>query len=99
MVITNKGEHLKTPIELGKRFVDPESIYGGNTAEEAAKIFLKIIKGEGTWAQNAVVLANAAMALQCTGVYKNYEDAYHAAVASLESGKAFESMQKLISLQ
>ena len=98
-VITNNGEQLKTPEELGKRFVEPQSIYGGNSPEEAAKIFLKIIKGEGTWAQNAVVFANAAMALQCTGMYKMYDDAYKAAVESLESGKAFGSLQKLISLQ
>ncbi len=98
-VITNEGEKIKTPVELGKRFVDPESIYGGNTVEEAAKLFLKIIKGEGTWAQNAVVLANAAVALQCTGEYKNYDDAYHAAVESLDGGKAYFALQKLISLQ
>ncbi len=67
--------------------------------EEAAKIFTTIIKGEGTWAQNAVVLANAAMALHCTGNYKTYDDAYHAAVESLESGKAYQSLQTLISLQ
>ncbi len=98
-VITNEGEKIKTPLELGKRFVEPSGIYGGNTTEEAAKIFLKIIQGEGTWAQNAVVLANAAMALQSTGNYKTYEDAYNAAVDSLESGKANAVLQKLISLQ
>ena len=88
-----------TPEQLGKRMVTAEDIYGGNTVEEAAKIFKKIIKGEGSWAQNAVVLANAAMALQCTGNYKNYEDAYHAAVDSLESGKANQALQTLIGLQ
>ena len=98
-VISNEGEFIKTPVELGKRMVEQHDIYGGNTPEEAAKIFLKIIKGEGTWAQNAVVLANAAMALYCTGDYSTYDDAYHAAVESLESGKAYNSLQKLISLQ
>jgi anthranilate phosphoribosyltransferase len=98
-VITNEGEYIKTPQQLGKRLVEPQDIYGGNTPEEAAKIFLKIIKGEGTWAQNAVVLANAAMALDCTGEYSTYDDAYHSAVESLESGKAYNSLQKLINLQ
>src|SRR6476659_6939919 len=81
-VITNEGEYIKTPQQLGKRLVEPQDIYGGNTPEEAAKIFLKIIKGEGTWAQNAVVLANAAMALHCTGEYINYDEAYKRAVES-----------------
>jgi len=98
-VITREGDKIRTPIELGKRFVEPESIYGGNTTEEAANIFRKIIQGEGTWAQNAVVLANAAMALHCTGIYKKYDEAYHAAVESLDNGKAYEVLQKLISLQ
>lgn len=98
-VITNKGEKIYTPEQLGKRMVSAEDIYGGNTVEEASKIFSKIIKGEGTWAQNAVVLANAAMALNCTGKYASYEQAYSAAVESLESGKSYQSLQTLIALQ
>ena len=90
---------IMTPEQLGKRTVAASDIQGGRTVEEAAKIFSTIIKGDGNWAQNAVVLANASMALHCTGKYKNYDDAYHAAVESLESGKAYESLQKLIALQ
>lgn len=98
-VITNKGESVKTPEQLGKRMVSAQDITGGNSVEEAAKIFVKIIRGEGSWAQNAVVLANAAMALYCTGAYASYDNAYNAAVDSLESGKANSCLQKLISLQ
>jgi anthranilate phosphoribosyltransferase len=98
-VITNQAERIMTPEQLGKRMVMAEDIQGGNSVEDAAKIFKKIIKGEGTWAQNAVVLANAAMALACTGNYASYDEAYHAAVDSLESGKAYTSLQNLISLQ
>jgi len=46
-----------------------------------------------------VVLANSAMALHCTGTYKTYEDAYNAAVESLDGGKAFQCLQKLMALQ
>jgi anthranilate phosphoribosyltransferase len=98
-VITNEGESVKTPEQLGKRMVEPTDIQGGSTVEEAAKIFLKILKGDGSWAQNAVVLANAAMALYCTGNYKTYDAAFNAAIESLESGKAKRSLDKLISLQ
>ena len=97
-VITNKGEYIMTPEQLGKRSVTPQDIYGGNTPEEAAKIFSTVIKGEGTWAQSAVVLANSAMALHCTGAYASYDDAYHAAVDSLDSGKAYGTLKKLIAL-
>ena len=98
-VITREGERIMTPEQLGKRMVSPQDIHGGNSVEEAAKIFITILKGEGTWAQSAVVLANAAMGLHCTGRFETYEGAYAAAVESLESGKANEALQKLISLQ
>ncbi|HEU0228173.1 MAG TPA: anthranilate phosphoribosyltransferase [Arachidicoccus soli] len=97
-IITNNGERIVTPEELGKRQVEASAIFGGTSLEEAAKMFKTIIKGEGTWAQNAVVMANAAMALQCTGKYKTYNEAFEAAVESLESGKAFQCLQKLIGL-
>ncbi len=95
-VITNKGEQVMSAEVLGKRMVAPADIYGGNSAEEAAAIFKKIIRGEGSWAQNAVVIANAAMALHCTGKYTNYETCYQLAVESLESGKAYQCLQTLI---
>ena len=97
-VITRDGEQIMTPTQLGKRMVQASDIFGGNTVEEAAKIFKKIIKGDGTWAQNAVVLANAAMALHCTGKYANYDNAYNAAVQSLESGNAYTALNKLIAV-
>jgi len=95
-VITNEGERIMTPVQLGKRMVSAQDISGGNSVEEAAKIFTTILRGEGTWAQNAVVLANAAMALHCTGKYTNYDEAYNAAVESLESGKANQCLKKLM---
>lgn len=98
-VITNKGEFLYTPEELGKRTVEQQDLYGGNTAEESAKLFTKILKGEGSWAQTAVVLANAAMALHCTGKYGSYNEAYKDAVDSLESGKAYQCLETLIAMQ
>ena len=98
-VITVNGEKIMTPEELGKRMVHASDIQGGNSVEEAAAIFSKILNCEGTWAQNAVVLANAAMSLHCTGNYKTYDDAYNAAVESLESGRANQALKNLLALQ
>ncbi len=98
-VISNEGEKMMTPEQLGKRLVMPEDISGGDTVEESARIFRQIISGQGSWAQNAVVLANAAMALHCTGRYASYDEAYDAAVVSLESGRAKQCLDTLISLQ
>lgn len=98
-VITNNGERIMTPEQLGKRMVMSEDLHGGKTVEEAAAIFKKIISGQGSFAQNAVVLANAAMALFSTGVYADYDTAYAAAVESLDSGKAKKVLDTLIGLQ
>ena len=79
--------------------VTAADISGGSSVEEAAGIFASILRGEGTWAQNAVVLANAAMALHCTGKYASYDDAFQAAIQSLESGRAHAALKQLIELQ
>jgi anthranilate phosphoribosyltransferase len=98
-VITNDGDRVMTPEELGKRMVSHSDIYGGNSVEESARIFQQILKGKGTWAQNAVVFANAAMALYCTGAYATYNLAFEAAVDSLETGRALKSLNTLMSMQ
>ena len=98
-VINQEGERIMTPEQLGKRMVSAQDISGGNSMEEAAKIFATILNRDGSWAQNAVVLANAAMALYCTGTFANYDAAYDKAVESLESGKANECLQRLLNLQ
>ncbi|MEQ1553204.1 MAG: anthranilate phosphoribosyltransferase [Ferruginibacter sp.] len=95
-IITSNGEKIYTPYFLGKRAVMPEDIFGGNSPSEAATIFTTILKGEGTWSQNAVVLANAAMALHTTQKYDDYETCLQHCVASLESGKAYTSLKKLL---
>lgn len=98
-VISKNGEEIKTPEELGKRMVLPVDILGGANANDNAKMFVKILKGEGSWAQMAVVLANAATALYGSNCYNDYESAYQAAIESLESGNAYKSFQKLMSIQ
>ena len=98
-MVTNKGEFVKSPIELANIKLTQESLHGGDTVDAAAAIFKNILEGKGTEAQNAVVLANAAMALMVTGKYEQYEAAFAAAETSLKTGAANQALQKLISLQ
>jgi len=98
-IFTAKGERIVSANELGKRIVFPADLAGGDTVEASAQLFLKIIKGEGTMAQNAVVLANAAAALFATQKYSTYNEAYAAAVESLDSQKAYQVLQQLIAVQ
>ncbi len=77
--------------------VKAEEIIGGKTVEESAKIFMSILKREGTDAQNNVVCANAAIAIQCV-TNKSFDDCFAAAKESIQSGKAFSVFNKLIPL-
>jgi anthranilate phosphoribosyltransferase len=97
-IFTKNGEDIFSPEYLGKRTVKLQDISGGNSIEDAAKIFIQILKGEGTWAQNAVVFANAAIAIKNL-TQLDYADAFNQAIESIESGKAVQQFNKLITLQ
>lgn len=94
-IYSEKGEDIYSAEDLHFKNTEPESIFGGETKQEAAEIFLNILKGNGTYGQTAVVLANAAMALKNTGKYGSYEDCLQRSKASLESGNAFECLKQL----
>ena len=95
-IFNKNGEEIFSAEELGFKNIEAETIFGGNSKEEAAQIFKNVLEGKGTYEQNGVVLANAAKALQNTGKYENYEASLAAAKESLESGKALECLNKLI---
>jgi len=82
--------------DLGLEALEPGDIYGGNTVKEAAGIFLKILKREGTNAQQDVVLANAAFALYCMDENQGLQDCLERARLSLESGAALDAFTKLV---
>ncbi len=95
-LFTKKGEELITPQDLNKKTFLQSDIYGGDSVEAAAKIFKTILNGEGTDAQNNVVLTNAAFALTIVDDKKSFEDAFEEAKNSLMGGKAKECLNKLI---
>lgn len=94
--LTLHTQRTLAAVDLGMEGVQPRDIFGGSTVEEAAGIFLKIIKGEGTKAQNNVVLANAAFALYCMDEEKGLQGSLERARHSLESGAALNSFTKLV---
>lgn len=94
--ISNKGEHIYSIDQLGFTPIAAERIHGGETVEEAARIFASVLNGEGTTEQNNVVLANAAIAIQTINPEKSFGDCYYEAEASLVGKKAQKSFKKLI---
>ncbi len=100
-LISNNGEFILSPKDLGTETLKQNQIEGGNTIEDAAKIFMNVLQNEATEAQKEVVLVNSAIAIQTAfrgKTEKTFEEAKATAKESLESGKAFESLQKLLKL-
>jgi len=94
--ISNKGETLFSPEDIGFKIQTPESIFGGSTVVGAAKIFVDILKNECTPEQKNVVLANASFSIQCFEPNKTLEECTAIAKEALDSGKAHQSLKKLI---
>jgi anthranilate phosphoribosyltransferase len=63
-LITNQGEHILKPADFGFNRISKNSLDGGKTIEDAANLFIKLLDGKGSEEQNAVILANSAMALK-----------------------------------
>ncbi len=97
--ISNGGEQLYAPGDLNLKMVQPEQIAGGATVEASARIFKTVLTGDGTDAQNSVVITNAAMALQCYHPQWSLEQSLDAAKDSLLSGKAGMVLAKLLEAQ
>jgi len=96
-VISNTTETLFEPQDLGVEQIEQAAIFGGNTVKQAAKLFTKIINGNGTEAQNNVVCANAGLAI-ATAKQISHKEGFGLAKESLMSGKAKQSLDKLIAL-
>jgi anthranilate phosphoribosyltransferase len=93
---TKKGEQIINPEDLGQKRIQQSAIFGGNSVADAAKIFKTIIEGEGTEAQNNVVLTNAAFALKIVDEAKPFETAFEEAKESLFGLKAKQTLEKLV---
>jgi len=95
-VFTNLGEDQLEPGDLGLPLIKASDIAGGDTVEEAAEIFKAILEGRGTEAQNAVVVANAGMALYCGNKEEGVVNAIAKAEEALQSGAALQTFKKLM---
>ncbi|NRB84095.1 MAG: anthranilate phosphoribosyltransferase [Winogradskyella sp.] len=96
-VISNATETLFGPEDLGLNKVNHKDIFGGHTVQQAAQLFIKIISGDGTEAQNNVVCANAGLAI-ATVKNISHQEGFELAKDSLFSGKASKSLSQLIEL-
>lgn len=92
----SEGEFIISPEDIGLREIQPEELYGGETAADAALIFKNVLSNEATDAQKEVVLANAGFAIQTIHPEKSIEDCIAEAKESIESGNALQVLKKLL---
>lgn len=93
-IFTNKSEEVLTPEDFGVPPISAEAISGGKDISSSVKIFMDVIKNEGTDAQNNVVCANAGMAI-ATVLGLSPIEGFEKAKESLESGKALNTLKTL----
>lgn len=97
-IVTNNFEKVLTPVDLGLKYVDQKDIYGGETAEEAMKIFDAVLENRATEAQKNVVIANAACGIAVIDRNMSMADSVAMARESIESGKARNVLKKFVEL-
>lgn len=92
--IRKSGESTINPQDFGVEPINEKQITGGDTVSSSAAIFMSVLDGKGTTAQNNVVSANAAMAIatatDCTPI-----EGFEKAKISLMSGKAYQAFKTL----
>lgn len=87
------------PVDLGLE-VAPLSAIAGGDVQQNADILKAVLQGQGTTAQRDVVILNAALALQVSGIVSQTPDPNAAAIALardvLSSGAAWNKLEELV---
>ena len=96
LIASGKKEILLSPDHFGMGRINPKAIFGGNSINEAAAIFMRILHGKGSVEQNNVVTANAAVGLNLLHPEKNLEECVDIALESLKSGRALAKLKLII---
>ena len=96
-VITRENERILNPAHFNVNTLEAKDIAGGESVASAATIFVDILSGKGSEAQNNVVCANAALAIN-TVQNNGIETAFEQAKETLLSGAALKKLQQLQAL-
>ncbi len=92
--ISNGSEGIIKPSDFGLTAIKAHEIAGGNDIPNSAQIFLNVLNGKGTEAQNNVVCANAGVAIS-TVENTTPKEGFDKAKESLLSGKGLVALKKL----
>ncbi|WP_420321880.1 anthranilate phosphoribosyltransferase [Flagellimonas sp.] len=92
--ISNNSEGILSPVDFGVKRITQAEITGGDDVADSAQIFMYILQGKGTEAQNNVVCANAGVAIATVNDISPREG-FEKAKESLLSGKGLIALKKL----
>ncbi len=95
-LFSNNQDLMLEPKDLGFNIIDSAKLNGGKNIKESSKIFLDILKNNGTREQIDAVLANSGLAIYCAKKLNSIKDGIEIARESLESGKAYNCLKLFI---
>lgn len=97
-VVSNSGEQILMPSDIGFARLNDEDLYGGDTPKIAAQIFRNVLNANATDAQMKVVLVNAAFGIQTIEQTKSIEECIEIARDSLYGKKALKAFNKFVEI-
>ena len=97
-IINKKEENIYNPEDFGFEKILPEDLFGGNTPQDAAKIFDNVLNDSATEAQKNVVIVNAATAIQTCDLTLDFMTCIEKAKESLESGAAKKTFNSFLTI-
>lgn len=92
--ISNTSEGMLAPEDFGVKAIKQSDIVGGEGIAESAQIFMNVLQGKGTEAQNNVVCANAGIAI-ATVNNLSPKEGFEKAKESLLNGSGLKALKKL----
>lgn len=95
-IVSNESERILSPGDIGAGVVAPDALFGGDTSEDAARIFLGVLQNTGSPAQKQVVAVNAGLAIHTIKPEQSIPDCIAEAMESIESGKAYAGLKRLL---
>jgi anthranilate phosphoribosyltransferase len=84
------------PKDLDLNLIHSDKLGGGKNIKESSKIFLDILKNNGTREQVDAVLANSGLAIYCAKKLPSIKEGIEIARESLESGNAYNCLKLFI---
>ena len=91
-----RSQAILYPEDFSLPRLPPQSLYGGETPAEGKAIFLAVLEGKATSAQESVVCANAGLAIRVIKPEQSLPDCVAEARESLRSGRARDVLHKLL---